>query len=113
MKGFFFDENLPANIRIKSSFPITHASALGKSPTDSQIWEYAKQHDLVIVTKDVDFSDRSMTDISPARVVHLRMGNIRKREFLAFLERVWPQIEALAAGHRLVNLYLDRIEVID
>jgi predicted nuclease of predicted toxin-antitoxin system len=51
-----------------------------------------------------------MLDFSPPKVVHLRFGNIRKCEFHQFLARIWPQIEALVIEHKLVNVYLDRIE---
>ena len=95
MNGFLFDEHLPANIRFTPSAPIVHVSILGVSPTDTQIWHYAKQNDLVIVTKDADFSDRFMVDSSPPKVVHLRFGNMRKRVFHEFLFGVWPTIEAL------------------
>ena len=30
----------------------------------------------------------------------------------AFPARVWPQIEALLPAHKLVNVYLDRIEAV-
>ena len=112
MKGFLFDENLPAKIQFTPSFPVINVSILGKSPSDTQIWEYAKQNGLAIVTKDVDFSDRLMVDSSPPRVVHLRFGNMRKRVFHAFLASVWPKIEALVADHKLINVYLDCIEAV-
>jgi hypothetical protein len=48
MKGYLFDENLPANVTFKSSLPIYHVSSLGKSP------------------KDADFSEGLMLDESPA-----------------------------------------------
>jgi len=110
MNGFFFDENLPAKILFTPSLPNVHVSVLGRSPRDTEIWQYAKDKKLVIVTKDADFSDRLMLDFSPPKVVHLRFGNIRKREFHQFLARIWPQIEALVIEHKLVNVYLDRIE---
>lgn len=89
-----------------------HVSVLGTSPTDTQIWQYAKHNDLTIITKDADFSDRLMVDPSPPKVVHLRFGNMRKRVFHAFLASVWPKIEAFAVDHKLINVYLDRIEAI-
>jgi type I restriction enzyme, S subunit len=81
MNGFLFDENLPAKIQFTPSLPITHVSVLRTSPTDTEIWQYAKERNLVIVTKDADFSDRLMLDSAPPTVVHLRFGNMRKREF--------------------------------
>jgi predicted nuclease of predicted toxin-antitoxin system len=94
------------------SFPVIHVSILGKSPSDTQIWEYAKQNDLAIVTKDADFSDRFMVDSSPPRVIHLRFGNMKKRVFHAFLASVWPKIEALMVDYKLINVYLNRIEAV-
>jgi len=86
------------------------ASALGESPSDTEIWQYAKENKLVIITKDVDFSDRLMLDLAPPKVVHLRIGNMRKLDFHLFLAKVWEQIESLSIDHKLVNVYLDRIE---
>ena len=110
MNGFLFDENLPSKIQFTPSLPIIHGSILGDSPSDTQIWQYAKEKGLVIVTKDVDFSDRLMLDLYPPKVVHLRFGNLRKSVFHSFLARVWSQIEDLVIDHKLINVYLDQIE---
>ena len=110
MKGFLFDENLPARLRFLPSLPIVPLSTIGEHPSDSEIWEYARRHDLVIVSKDADFSDRIILNSPPPRVTHLRFGNLRRNEFHALLARVWPQIETLLKSHKLVNVYSDRLE---
>ncbi|HVU07994.1 MAG TPA: DUF5615 family PIN-like protein [Verrucomicrobiae bacterium] len=110
MKGFLFDENLPARLRFSPSLPVIPASKVGRNPSDSQIWEFARKHSLVIVSKDADFSDRIITNSPPPKVVHLRFGNLRKDDFHALLARVWPRIETLLKSHKLVNVYLDRLE---
>jgi predicted nuclease of predicted toxin-antitoxin system len=51
-----------------------------------------------------------MLDSNPPKVVHLRFGNMRKREFYQFLAYIWPQIEELIVDHKLVNVYLEQIE---
>jgi predicted nuclease of predicted toxin-antitoxin system len=112
MKGFLLDEHLPSKIQFSPSFPTIHVSALGASLTDTQIWQYAKHNDLTIITKDADFSNRLMMDLSPPKVVHLRFGNMRKRVFHVFLARVWPKIETLLMDCKMINVYLDRVEVI-
>ena len=58
MKGFLFDENLPQRIQFSPSFPVVSIADVGSSPTDSQVWEFARKRELVIVSKDADFSDR-------------------------------------------------------
>ena len=110
MKGYLFDENLPKRLRFSPKLPIISTSKIGRQPTDSQLWEFARKHDLVIVSKDADFSDRIITHSPPPWVVHLRFGNLHRNDFHALLARVWPQIETLLKSHKLVNVYADRLE---
>ena len=56
MRGFLFDENLPRVHSLQTRLPVTHALDLGSRPTDSRLWDQARQNDLAIVTKDADFS---------------------------------------------------------
>ncbi|MDQ3373410.1 MAG: DUF5615 family PIN-like protein [Acidobacteriota bacterium] len=42
---------------------------------DVDIWEYAKANGYVIVTKDLDFQQRSLLFGHPPKVVRLRVGN--------------------------------------
>lgn len=110
MKGFLFDENLPSKIRFTPSLPIVSKPSLPDSPTDTQLWEFATQRELVIVSKDADFSERIILRTPPPWVVHLRFGNLRRQAFHGLLARVWPQVEALLKTHKLVNVYADRVE---
>ncbi|MDB6023264.1 MAG: hypothetical protein JWQ04_3121 [Pedosphaera sp.] len=110
MKGFLFDENLPVRLRFSPNLPIIPCWKAGRNPSDSQIWEFARKHHLVIVSKDADFSDRIITKSPPPWVVHLRFGNLRRNEFHKLLARVWPQVETLLKSHKLVNIYADRLE---
>ena len=110
MKGFLLDENLPSRVSFVPSLPVTHVSDLGASPSDSTVWEYARANSLVVVTKDADFSDRILLSSPPPWVIHLRFGNLRRKDFHAFLKKQWPQIEALLPSHKLINVYMDRVE---
>jgi predicted nuclease of predicted toxin-antitoxin system len=110
MKGYLFDENLPVRLRFTPKLPVLPFSKAGRNPTDSQIWDFARKHDLVIVSKDADFSDRIIISSPPPKVVHLRFGNLRKNDFHALLARVWSKIETLLKTHKLVNVYAGRIE---
>lgn len=66
----------------------------------------------MIVTKDADFSHRVMLTEPPPWVVHLRVGNLRRREYHQFLFRVWLQIEKLLPEHKLLAVFQDRIETV-
>ena len=112
MRGILLDENLPASLSFPSDLPQDHVSSLGSSPADSRIWQHAQTFDLVIVTKDADFSFRIAMESPPPRVVHLRIGNMRLRELKAVCARFWPRIEAHLKSAKLVNVYENRIEVV-
>ena len=110
MKGFLRDENLPSRLQCSPSLPVIASSQVSRHPSDSDLWHHARRHELVIVSKDADFSERIILQSPPPWVVHLRFGNLKRKEFHARLARVWPQIEALLKTHKLVNVYEDRLE---
>ena len=112
MKGFLLDENIPRNVMFTPALPVIHASDLGVSVSDTMIWRHAQENDLVIVSKDADFSHRIMMASPPPWVVHLRFGNLRRRDFHTLLARLWPRIEAMLPEHKLVNVHADRIEAV-
>lgn len=112
MKGYLFDENVPRRLTIAASFPVVHCLELGQKLSDTFLWEHAQANDYVIITKDADFSNRIMLSTPPPWIVHLRIGNMRKREFHAFLERIWPEVESLLPAHKLVSVHEDRIEAV-
>ena len=66
----------------------------------------------VIVTEQWDFSNCIITVTPPPWVIHLRIGNLRKRDFHSFIKQTWPQIELLLPAYKLINVYADRIEAI-
>jgi predicted nuclease of predicted toxin-antitoxin system len=95
MKGYLFDGNVPSRLRFSPKLPIILLSKVERNTSDSRIWDFARKHDLAIVSKDTDFSDRIITSSPPPRVVHLRFGNLRRNECHTLLARRWPQIEPL------------------
>ena len=54
-----------------------------------KIWEYAKAHAFMIVSKDTDFRERSFVEGFPPKVIWLDVGNAGT-----------GQIEALLRGER-------------
>jgi len=111
MKGLLIDENLPMPTALPTELPVVHSTQLETQASDSTIWTYAAEKDLVILTKDSDFSDRIQLSGPPPRVIHLRVGNMRRAEFLSWLFKRWPKIEEAAKDHKLVNVYVDHLEM--
>lgn len=42
---------------------------------DSVVWQYAREHEFMIVTKDSDFSELSLLKGFPPKVIWIRIGN--------------------------------------
>lgn len=111
MKAFLFDENVPSCLSIVPSNPLLGSrDAIRPRATDRQIWDFAKRNECAIVSKDVDFSDLILASQPPPWMVHLRLGNLRRRDYHRLLAQVWPRIESLLPEHKLIRVYADRIE---
>jgi len=64
---------------------------------DVVVWEFARQHDFIVVSKDADFSELSMQLGYPPKLLWLRIGNCRTREIEQLIRASVRFIEELAA----------------
>lgn len=112
MARYLIDANLPYFFSLWNSSDYIHLKDLNDSWKDNQIWEYAKNNDLIIISKDADFSLKVLYKGAPPKVIHLKFGNLRMKDFHALITKVWPDIEKLVVDYSLVNVYLDRLESI-
>lgn len=62
---------------------------------DSVVWKYAKDNDLVVVTKDADFADLSVWHGFPPKVVWIRRGNCSTNDIEKILRDHNTEIEDL------------------
>ena len=73
------DNNLSHKLvsRLSDLFPCsTHVMTEGMDEAeDFQIWEFAKKHEYVIVTKDSDYNELSIFNGHPPKVILLKIGN--------------------------------------
>jgi predicted nuclease of predicted toxin-antitoxin system len=110
MVRFLIDENLPYYYSLWNSKEFVHVLDLENIKTDNDIWDYAKKNNLIIVTKDSDFSNKILYKSPPPKVIHIRFGNLRIQEFYKVLVKMWTDIDENIKSHKLVNVYKDRIE---
>lgn len=91
------DENLSRRIvpLLVTDYPgTTQVALLGmEQASDTEIWQYAKEHNFVIVTKDADFYDLSLLNGAPPKVIWLKSGNVSKAEIVNILLRNRKAIE--------------------
>lgn len=110
MARFLIDVNLPYYFALWRGPDFVFVRDLGDGWTDAEIWGYARNHGLTIVSKDADFSDRVWVDREPCRVIHIRLGNLTMKEFHAAISRVWAEVRSLSERCLLVQVFADRLE---
>jgi predicted nuclease of predicted toxin-antitoxin system len=110
VKGLLIDENLPAGLAIVLGENCKHASDIATQPSDDALWNYARENDRVILTKDADFFDKLMIEGPPPKVVWLRNGNLKRADLEALLSQAWPKIRELLARADLIEVHRDRLE---
>lgn len=95
-----FDQNLSRVLvgDLRDVFPDSqHLTALSlDTATDREIWEHAREHDYVIVSKDSDFRQLAFLHGPPPKVVWLRVGNASTATVFRFLLDHTDTIEAFA-----------------
>ena len=94
-----FDQNLaPALVqRLADVFPESlhvRDAGLQRAP-DDQVWQFALECGLAIVTKDSDFQERSQIATVAPRIVWIRRGNCPTDEIEALLRRHAERISTL------------------
>jgi predicted nuclease of predicted toxin-antitoxin system len=74
-----FDHNLSPRLvnRLEGIYPNSqHLFNLTlDTAEDSVVWQYAREHEFMIVTKDSDFSELSLLKGFPPKVIWIRTGN--------------------------------------
>ncbi len=88
---FLFDENLSPRLvaALADIYPGScHVRDVGLERADDEsVWVYAQDHDLVIISKDADFHQRSFVLGHPPKVVWIRKGNCSTRDIEGILQR--------------------------
>jgi predicted nuclease of predicted toxin-antitoxin system len=63
------------------------------SANDIQVWEYAKQHNFAIVSKDSDFHQRSFLFGAPPKVIWIQRGNCSTKDIESILRKHRKNLE--------------------
>ena len=98
-----FDQNLAPALakRLADLFPNSvHVREAGlERAVDTDIWRFALEHGLAIVTKDSDFQELGQIALTAPRIVWIRRGNCSTAEIEALLRRHAERISALGEGN--------------
>ena len=110
MPLYLIDVNLPYYFSLWNNGEYVHQTDLAPRAKDKDIWQYAIDNNLIIVTKDSDFSNRMLLSEPPPKVVHIRTGNMSMKEFHHTISNSWKEVIEMIRSHKLVVVYKDYLE---
>ncbi|EKB51084.1 DUF5615 family PIN-like protein [Cecembia lonarensis] len=110
MARFLIDVNLPYYFSLWNNSEYIHQLDIDDTWTDAQIWEYAKKKKLTIISKDADFYNKILMTNPPPKVIHIKIGNLKIRDFHELISKNWSEVLELNKDNKLVLVYSDRIE---
>lgn len=74
------------------------------SADDSEIWEFAREKEYIIVTKDQDFNDLSFLQGFPPKVIWIQRGDCSTKEAENWLRVYHEQIETFSNDETIAVL---------
>ena len=105
-----FDQNLSPRlvVALAGAYPESvHVQSIGLDRgSDDAIWEFARDHDFVIVTKDSDFHEMSLLRGFPPKVIWLRRPNCSTDNIRGILLDHVQQIQTLTENDVIAFLIL-------
>jgi len=110
MSKYIIDANLPYYFSLWNNEDYVHVIDIDPHMKDSEIWKYAKENGLTIVTKDADFSDLVLLNNPPPRVIHIKLGNMKMKDFHNAIDSIWEDVLKMSSEYKLVRAYKDKIE---
>jgi predicted nuclease of predicted toxin-antitoxin system len=105
-----FDHNLSPRLvdNLAAIYPNSqHVFLLGLDQADDRIlWEFAKQNEFIIVTRDADFNELSILRGYPPKVIWVRRGNCSTNQIEEILQGNLEDIQAFSENSDLGVLTL-------
>ncbi|MCK9209339.1 MAG: DUF5615 family PIN-like protein [Ignavibacteriaceae bacterium] len=110
--SFLVDVNLPKRFSFFNCADFVHVVDVDPCFTDKEIWNYALKNNKVIITKDADFYEKSISSDEKPKVIFLQLGNTTLKELHHFFEINWQKIIEHLEKANLIIVKWDNIKVI-
>jgi len=100
-----FDQNISYRIlKFLSSDYTGSTSVKGEGLidySDQKIWEFAKEHNFIIVTQDSDFNDLNILYGFPPKIIWIRTGNLSTETIGRILNEYSSEIQKFQSSQSL------------
>ena len=109
---YLVDVNLPKYFSHFNNEHFIFVADINPSFSDNQIWDYALQHGLVILTKDVDFYHKSLLASQKPKIVHFKLGNQKLSDLHIYFDKHWIDLERHIQRYHLIIAHTDGLEIV-
>lgn len=89
-----------------------HVLDISNNFSDSDIWDYALTNGLIIITKNVDFYNRYLSSLNSPKIIWVKTGNIKKKDFYKFIEQIWFEVEIMIQSGSFIVVTEDKLEAL-
>ena len=90
---FLVDVNLPKYFTFFNSPEFVNLIDINPRMTDTEVWNYAQQNNLIILTKDSDFYYKSISEENTVKVVYFKLGNQKLSQLHSYFSNNWDLIK--------------------
>ncbi len=109
MISILLDQGLPrsaASLLRDEGWDVLHTGDIGLSrSTDSQILEFARNEQRVIITLDSDFHTiLALTNASTPSVIRIRLEGLKGPDLALLIKRIWPRVEPQVKKGAMVTI---------
>lgn len=106
---FIIDVNLPKQFSFFNKSSFHFVADIDPKMSDTKLWEYLLKNNLVIVTKDTDFYNLSISSVNKPKVIYLQLGNMKIPELHEFFEKNWSGIVHHLSESSMIIVQRDKI----
>lgn len=109
---YLVDVNLPKYFSHFNSDDFIFVADINLTQSDSEIWEYALNNNLVILTKDVDFYHKSLLTKNRPKVIHFKFVNQKLSDLHSYFTKHWEELQFHIRQHDLIIAHTEGLEIV-
>lgn len=110
--SFLVDVNLPKYFSFFNDNRFIFVSDIDLQMSDTEIWNYALNNELVILTKDTDFYNRFLVSSNAPKIIYFQLGNCSLNQLHLYFNDNWGKIQAEIENSKLIIAKENHIECI-
>lgn len=81
--------------------------------SDTEIWNYALNSNLIILTKDVDFFNKFLVAEIAPKIIYFQLGNYSLKQLYSYFKDNWSKIVSEIETNRMIIAKENHIECIN